>query len=153
MDKSAGTIDRKDFLKQVGVGFGAIVLMNCLQSCGETEIPDPNPGGNSGKVDFSVDISATANKALQTKGGFLVVSDQKVIIARTLADNWIAVSSVCTHESTTVKYISGSSIFQCPNHGSEFKENGAVSKGPAASALKKYNVTFTANTNTLRVFE
>jgi len=54
---------------------------------------------------------------------------------------------------STIKYVASSSIFQCPNHGAEFKESGAVSKSPAPSALKKYNVTFTANTNTLRVFE
>ncbi|MCA0365132.1 MAG: Rieske (2Fe-2S) protein [Bacteroidetes bacterium] len=153
MISKTGTIDRKDFLKQVGVGFGAVMLMNCLQGCSETEIPDPNPGGNTGKVDFSIDISAQTYKALQTKGGYVVISDKKIIIARTLNDNWIAVSSECTHEGSTIKYVASSSIFQCPNHGAEFKESGAVSKSPAPSALKKYNVTFTANTNTLRVFE
>jgi cytochrome b6-f complex iron-sulfur subunit len=153
MEIPNNTIERKDFLKQVGLGFGAIMLMNCLQGCGETEIPDPNPGSNTGKVDFTIDISTSTYSKLQTKGGYVVVANQKVIIARTQADSWIAVSSACTHEGTTIDYRSSSNDFICNNHKSEFTATGAVQKGPAASALKKYNVTFTANTNTLRVFE
>jgi cytochrome b6-f complex iron-sulfur subunit len=152
MKKTTETMDRKDFMKQVGLGFGAIMLMNCLQSCGETEIPDPNPI-NTDKLDFSIDITASGNTALQNKGGFLVIKDKKVIIARTLADTWIAVSSACTHEGTTVGYRAASNDFLCPNHQSTFSATGAVTKSPATSALKKYNVTFTANSNTVRVFE
>lgn len=151
--EKTNTIDRKDFLKQVGMGFGAIMLMNCLQSCSETEIPDPNPTGNTDKVDFSIDISAAGNTALNTKGGFLVVASKKIIIARTLADTWIAVSSVCTHEGSTIGYRASSNDFLCPNHQSTFSATGAVTKSPAATALKKYIVTYTANSNTVRVFE
>jgi cytochrome b6-f complex iron-sulfur subunit len=151
--EKSSTIDRKDFLKQVGMGFGAIMLMNCLQSCSETEIPDPDPIVNTDKLDFSIDITASGNTALQTKGGFLVVSGKKVIIARTLADTWIAVSSACTHEGTTIGYRASSNDFLCPNHLSTFSATGAVTKSPAASALTKYNVTFTANSNIVRVFE
>ena len=147
------TIDRKDFMKQVGMGFGAIMLMNCLQGCSETEIPDPNPitGGNG--IDFSIDITAAANKALQTKGGFLVISDKKIIIARTNADTWLAVASACTHQGTTVTYRATQGDFFCPNHQSTFSATGAVTKSPATAPLKKFNITFSANTNTLRVFE
>ena len=152
MENTTETMDRKDFMKQVGLGFGAIMLMNCLQSCSETEIPDPSPI-NTDKLDFSIDITASGNTALQTKGGFLVVKDKKVIIARTLADTWIAVSSACTHEGTTVGYRAASNDFLCPNHQSTFSATGAVTKSPATSALKKYNITFTANSNMVRVFE
>lgn len=152
LQEKSQTIDRKDFMKQVGMGFGAIMLMNCLQGCSESEIPDPNPIGGTG-IDFTVDIMANANKALQTKGGFLVVSDKKIIIARTNADTWIAVSSACTHQGTTVQFRATQGDFLCPNHLSTFSANGAVTKSPATSPLKKYNITFSANTNTLRVFE
>jgi cytochrome b6-f complex iron-sulfur subunit len=153
IEKENATIDRKDFMKQVGMGFGAIMLLNCLQSCAEKDIPDPTPGVTTGKVDFSINITDAANTALGTKGGFLVVKDKKVIIARTNADTWIAVSSACTHEGTTVGYRKASDDFLCPNHGAEFKNTGAVQKGPATKALTKYNVTFTANSNMVRVFE
>ncbi len=145
------TIDRKDFMRQVGIGFGAIVLMNCLQSCGESEIPDPNPGTGTG-LDFELNLNQAANAALNSKGGFLVVSDKKVIIARTLSDSFIAVASVCTHEGTTIAYRSASNDFRCPNHGSEFTAAGAVQVGPAAAALTKYKTSFDATSNILRIF-
>jgi cytochrome b6-f complex iron-sulfur subunit len=154
LKEKSQTIDRKDFMKQVGLGFGAIMLMNCLQSCGETEIPDPNPvGGNSNKVDVSINITDMAYRNLQNKGGFVVLNEQKIIVARTNDDAWLAVSSVCTHEGTTIAYRVSSNDFKCPRHDAEFTSAGAVKKGPATSPLKKYNVTFSANTNVLRIFE
>ncbi|MCR9065474.1 MAG: Rieske (2Fe-2S) protein [Cytophagales bacterium] len=149
----AKTIDRKDFMKQVGLGFGAIMLMNCLQSCDGGEIPDPNPGGGNGNIDFTIDLNQMANSSLRTKGGFKVISDQKVIVARTLADTFIAVSSACTHQGTTVNYRPNSNDFLCPNHGSEFTAVGAVQKGPATSPLTKFATSFDETANTLRVFQ
>lgn len=148
-------IDRKDFMKQVGIGFGAIMLMNCLQACSEAEIPDPmapgTPTGN--KVDFTLDLNVQGNSALNSNGGFVVASNQGVIVARKLDGAFIAVSSACTHQGTTINFQKDSGNFRCPNHGSEFSEAGAVTKGPATSALKKFNTSFTATTNTLRIFE
>ena len=67
-----GKMERKEFMKQVGLSFGAIMLMNCLQSCSEGDIPDPNPtggsGGTSGGLDISLDLNTADYKALQTKG-------------------------------------------------------------------------------------
>ncbi len=154
LQESTETIDRMEFMKQVGIGFGAIMLMNCMQSCGSGEIPDPNPGsGGTGKVDFTLDFSSGTNAALKTKGGFVVNTSNKVIIARTLSDNFIAVASACTHEGTTVTYRSATNDFLCPNHLSEFSDTGAVKKGPATTALKKYNLTVDLNASTIRVFE
>ena len=148
------TIDRKDFMKQVGLSFGAIMLMNCLQSCESgTEIPDPNPGGGSGKVDFTLNLNDAANAPLRTKGGFVVVNAQSVIVARTNADGWIAVSSICTHEKSTIGYRATSNDFLCPNHLSEFKADGTVQKGPAEKALKKYLTSVDLTNNTVHIFE
>jgi cytochrome b6-f complex iron-sulfur subunit len=154
LKEKSQTIDRKDFMKQVGLGFGAIMLMNCLQSCGETEIPDPNPvGGNSDKLDISINITDSAYSKLQSRGGYVVIKDKKVIIARTNDDSWLAVSSACTHQGTELIFRPTVPDFFCNNHESEFAITGAVKKGPATSALKKFNVTFSANTNVLRIFE
>jgi cytochrome b6-f complex iron-sulfur subunit len=147
------TIDRKDFMKQMGIGFGAIMLMNCLQSCSDGEIPDPNPNMGGDRVDFTLDLNSNSNSNLKTKGGFLVVSSEKVIVARTLADTFIAVSSACTHQGTTINYQPNTNDFKCPNHESEFTNTGAVKKGPATADLKKYNTSFDETANTLRIFE
>lgn len=149
------TIDRKEFMRQVGLSFGAIMLMNCLQSCGDGgEIPDPNPTGNTGKLDFTININDAAYTSLKNKGNAVVVKAQNVIIARVNDTNgsWIAVDSRCTHEQTTINYRSSSNDFLCPNHGSTFSSTGAATKGPATAALTRYNTSFDATNNTLRVF-
>ncbi|MGR3809107.1 QcrA and Rieske domain-containing protein [Jiulongibacter sp. NS-SX5] len=146
------SIGRKDFMKQVGIGFGAIMLMNCLQSCSDGEIPEPNPGGGNSGIDFTLDLNDNDNSDLRVNGGFKVINSQGVIVARTLADTFIAVSSACTHQGTTVNYRANTNDFRCPNHGSEFTAVGAVSKGPATSALTKFNTSFDETANTLRIF-
>ncbi len=149
------TIDRKEFMRQVGMGFGAIVLMNCLQSCGDGgEIPDPNPGGGAGGLNFTINLNDVANAGLKTKGNFVVVKAQNVIIARVNDTNgtWLAVDSRCTHQQTTIEYRSGSNDFFCQTHGSVFTAVGAVTKGPANSPLTRYSTSFDVTNNTLRIF-
>lgn len=154
-ETNRNTIDRKEFMRQVGLSFGAIMLMNCLQSCGDGgEIPDPNPTGSSGKVDFTININDAAYANLKNKGTAVVVTAQRVIIARVNDTNgsWIAVDSRCTHEQTTINYRAATNDFLCPNHGSTFSSTGAVTKSPATSPLTRYNTSFDATNNTLRVF-
>lgn len=55
------------------------------------------------------------------------------------ADGVHAVSLICTHLGCVVK--SESDGFHCPCHGSAFKRDGAVAKGPAPKALPWLQVT------------
>lgn len=132
---SENTIERKEFMKKVGMSVGGILLLNCIQACAPSdELPDPNPGTGTGdKVDFTLDLSLSSNAKLNTKGGFLVTKG--AIIARTLDDDFIAVSSTCTHEGTTIdKYDATNHKFICPNHNSQFDDTGKVLQGPATAA-------------------
>ncbi|PLK43695.1 ubiquinol-cytochrome c reductase iron-sulfur subunit [Emticicia sp. TH156] len=147
-------IDRSEFMKQVGISFGAILLMNCLQACDSGgEVPDPNPGGNSGKVDFVLDLNNATYAVLKNKGGNVVVKPQNIIVARTNTDTFIAVSAICTHQASTINYRAASNDFLCPNHLSEFTADGTVQKGPATTPLKKYLVSVDVTNNTVRIFE
>lgn len=150
-----GTMERKEFLKQVGVGFGAIMLMQCLQSCSEGTIPDPVGPGNTGdKLDISINITEATYAALQNIGGSVKISNpEKIIVARAKDGSFVAVSSTCTHQGTTINFRPASDDFKCPNHQAEFKLDGSVQAGPATSALKRYKTTFTVTTNVLRITE
>ncbi|HET7745816.1 MAG TPA: Rieske 2Fe-2S domain-containing protein, partial [Vicinamibacteria bacterium] len=48
-------------------------------------------------------------------------------------DGVYAVSTVCTHLGCIVKTVAGG--FECPCHGSRFRADGTVEKGPAPTAL------------------
>ncbi len=135
-------MDRKEFLALVGTSIGAITLASCLQSCKKQ-----NNTMSAPTVDFTLDLTSSANHALTTNGGYIYNSG--VIIAKTLAGAYIAVSQACTHEGVTVIYQSSGNNFYCNAHGSSFSSSGSVIAGPASSALKQY--TCTLNGSSLRV--
>lgn len=137
-------MDRKEFLAQVGVGATALLLPACLGTLSSCSGSGSVPAAPT-NVDFTLDVSTGE---LATNGGFLVKSG--VIVARTTSGSFLAVSAACTHEGTTIQYISSGNSFRCPNHGATYNSTGQVTLGPATKALSKYNTTLTGNS--LRVF-
>ena len=142
-------MDRKNFLSQVGVGAAAFLAPICLggiAGCGKSSNDStssvPSPPSN---VDFTLDVSSGA---LASNGGFLV--SQGILVARTNAGAFLAVSAACTHEGTTVNYNSANNNFVCPNHGAKFSSTGMVTLGPATTNLKSYNTSLT--NSTLRIY-
>jgi cytochrome b6-f complex iron-sulfur subunit len=123
-------MERKDFLKLVGISVAGITLARCVSACSKV-------GGTA--VDFTLDLSQAANAALNTNGGYLYSNG--VIVARTLAGAYIAVSSSCTHEGGTVAYDGANSRFRCPLHGATFGNTGSVISGPTSTPLTQYTVT------------
>ncbi len=129
---------RTTFIKTAAIGSVALCL-GCLASCKkdskEEETQEtPPPAGN-----FEIDLANSSNAALANVGGSLVKDG--IIIAQTSQDVFVALQVSCSHEGTAIRYIHPSSLFRCPSHGSEFSPTGAVTKGPATKALKKYTVT------------
>ncbi len=147
------TMDRKEFMKHVGMSVGGILLLNCLQACTETEIPDPMTGTNTG-IDFTLDLNVAANSSLNNGGGAVVNAANRVIVARSQdKSTFFAVQSNCTHQGTTVVFQGNNNVFFCPNHSSRFNIDGSVVNGPATSPLKRYKTSFDASANTIRIFE
>ena len=124
-------MDRKEFLALVGTSIGAIALTNCLQSCQKQIV-----GITAPVVDFTLDLGAPANHVLTINGGYLY--NQGVIIAKTMAGAYIAVSQACTHQGVSVTYNSSLNYFFCSAHSSSFLPDGSVTGGPAPSPLKVY---------------
>jgi cytochrome b6-f complex iron-sulfur subunit len=136
-------MDRKDFLNSIGISAATFALINCIgckKNDGSSSSDTTGPKG----LNFSFDLSLTANAALLSNGGFLVSNG--VIVARTNKGGYIAVQRSCTHESYTLTYQSTTSRFYCPNHGATFSENGAVTNGPASRSLSVYNTQLTGTT-------
>ena len=64
-----------------------------------------------------------------------------VLVARTGAEAFTALSSVCTHQACSITGYSGQ-IFVCPCHGSQFDASGKVLAGPAPTSLRQYTTQF-----------
>jgi cytochrome b6-f complex iron-sulfur subunit len=127
-------MNRNEFLKSLGAGTVAVCVGCTLESCSKESITP---------ADFTIDITAPANAALQTVGGSLIKSP--VIIARTTAYDFVAMAMSCTHEGTTVSYQHANGRFHCANHGANFSLTGSVLNGPASQALHQYNTELTGS--------
>ncbi len=131
-------MDRREFLSLVGIGATAAACSYCLSGC---TVPDPGITGPS-NVDFTLDLTNSANSGLLTAGGY--VYNSGVIVAHT-PNGYVAVSQTCTHQGATILYQLQSNNFYCPAHGSRFGVDGSVVNGPAQSRLVTYTVTLNGN--------
>jgi cytochrome b6-f complex iron-sulfur subunit len=132
-------MNRKEFLSIVGIGATGVFVTSCLSACNKE---------NNTNIDFTLDLSSSANSALAANGGYVI--SQGVIVAKTSAGEYIAVSAACTHQGTNVQFQSSNNRFNCPSHGASFNTNGTVQNGPANSPLTKYNTSLSGNM--LRVY-
>ena len=129
-------MNRRELIRNIAAGTTTIfVLPSIITSCAE-DLPDPD---NNNNPDNMITIDLTNNKytSLGSAGGSYV--EGNIIIFNT-GDGFLALSSVCTHQSCQVSYDHGSNNLPCPCHGSVFSTTGAVVNGPADSPLKKYEV-------------
>jgi cytochrome b6-f complex iron-sulfur subunit len=134
-------VERKTFLKVLTAGVASGTLIAYLESCKKNSSAPAAP-----IVDFTLDLTASANASLLNSGGS-VVSNQVIVINNN--GSYVAISDICTHAGCTVNYSSLSQPLNCPCHNSNFSLNGSVTSGPAPSSLKLYNVA--KNGNTLHV--
>ncbi len=137
-------MDRKEFLASLGMGAAAFVCFAGLEGC---QVNDPVSAAPT-NVDFTLDLTGSANNALKSNGGY--VYKDGIIVAKTLGGAYVAVYSVCTHAGSTVAYEASSNRFHCPAHGSNFSTTGSVINGPANQPLHQYNTSLTGNL--LRVY-
>jgi len=138
---------RVDFIRNFTIGSSVLIAVPIvLQSCSKSDdLPGPGPGnGNPIPDGLTIDLTSQEFSALQTVGGYTYKSN--VIIIRSGENQYMAFSSICTHEGCTVTYSHAGSNLPCPCHGSVFSNSGSVLQGPATAALKKYSVTISGNT-------
>lgn len=143
-------MERKEFISKLGISLAAICAGCGIASCGsnpKAEDPTPTPGGSTGGNGNAL-LSANLDSELKNVGEFKVSNG--IILVRLAAGNtanaFTAVQVACTHQGTPVNYNGSQGKFICPNHGSQFSTTGAVLLGPAATALKSYNVNISGST-------
>ena len=136
-------MERKDFLKKSIALCGLSMIPGALiESCTKQTYSGPT------NVNFTLDLTSSANAALNTVGGSLV--SNSILIIRTSASTFSAFSSICTHQGCTVSYNKAQTDIVCPCHGGIYDLNGNVVSGPPPSALTKYTVTRSGNTLTVK---
>ncbi len=132
-------MERKEFLKKTFAMCGlALIPTGIIESCSKQSFAGPS------NVNFTLDLTNSANVALKTVGGAL--QSNGVLIIRASAATFDALSATCTHAGCTVGYDSRSSTVVCPCHGGTYNPaTGAVISGPPPSGLTKYTATLSGN--------
>jgi cytochrome b6-f complex iron-sulfur subunit len=146
-------VTRKGFLIQLAVGGAAIAassaITSFLASCSiptgpqGTSLPTISGTLNGNKV--TVDISS-GSALIQNGFAFVQYSSGSLLAARTNAGVYYAMTAICTHQGCNInQYDSGNKEFVCQCHGSTFSVTGAVTNGPASSALRQYPTLVNGN--------
>ena len=143
-------MERRKFINRLVLNTGVIlavpfVIQSCEKDSEETPTLDPNPNGN----DLKIDITSSTYQNLQSDGGYAYVNNN-IIVVNTGSNNFVALSSVCTHQGCKVDYDNSKQQLPCPCHGSVFSITGAVVNGPAQTPLKKYTTELNGNMLTIK---
>ncbi len=142
MDQQKQSLERRALLRGMGVAGAAVAGGAVLAACGSSDstvtsggsspTPDTStPGGGGG----SSGAEALVSTADVPEGGGVVLSDPEVVVTQPKAGEFVAFSSICTHQGCPVNEVANGTI-NCPCHGSRFSiEDGSVVAGPAPAPL------------------
>jgi cytochrome b6-f complex iron-sulfur subunit len=155
-------VSRRRFCAGACRATSGVAAVSLFYACGGSSpilpMPTPTPPGAGGaggsdapslltKLSGTFAGSAvrvnTSGSPLDTVGGAVLVESTAglFLVARTVANAFIAVEAVCTHEGCTITGTAGD-IYVCPCHGSRYARDGRVVTGPARSSLRQYATSF-----------
>jgi nitrite reductase/ring-hydroxylating ferredoxin subunit len=137
-------MERKEFIAQLGLGAAFVLTAGCFGSCKKDSTPD---SGSNPAVDFTLDLTAPANAALATNGGFLVSNG--VVVAKSNAGAYVAATQKCSHQGLNQITLANNE-WTCTAHGAKFSLSGSGLNSNGSNGLKIYNTAVTGNS--LRVF-
>jgi len=120
----------------------------CMGACSKSSDGVSNAGSIAGgSANFTVDLGT---QLIAIGSSF---ASNGVLIARLAAGNtpasFVAVQQACTHQGTSINFVSSNHTFLCPNHGAEFSTTGANVGGQSTSALKVYSISITGTIMTV----
>lgn len=144
-------ISRMEFLKSMGfkgasllaIYCGASAISSCINEAGDPPVGTPGSTG----VDFTLNLSESANAKLLNVGSYLIIN--KIVIARVSADTFAAVTQVCSHENRS-SVIYRNDEFYCTEHGARYTLTGTGLNSNGKKGIKAYNTELTGTS--LHVF-
>jgi len=142
-------MDRKEFLHALGIGSAALFATYCLGGC-KSDTPTPNELPVDG---ISLDLNSAQYSSLKNNGAYLVLKNEKIVVAKTTAGAYVAVTLVCSHEGQEqVGYIANKNIFECSAHGAQFDTAGGGLNPKGAKGLRIYRTEINPTGDLLKIF-
>lgn len=139
-------INRNEFLKKLGFSGAAMFAVMCagstLTSCQNESNVAPLTS------DITLDLANSQYAALLRNGGYVVLSSQNVVVARTNTGAYAAVTLICSHEQQRqITY--RTSEFYCTAHGARYDNNGVGLNSEGKKGLKVYQTSLSNNILTI----
>lgn len=119
---------RRDFLRRFGKG--SVFLAFLAQIGGAFRAFVPN-------VLYEPPKRFKVGRPENFAEGFNFLADRRLFIVRE-SNSFYVISAGCTHLGCTVQWRERAREFDCPCHGSTFRQDGTVLGGPAPSPLPWY---------------
>jgi cytochrome b6-f complex iron-sulfur subunit len=110
----------------------------------------PTVAGSVAGRTITVTVDAGSPIANVGSAALMQTSIGRVLLARTNASAFTAVTADCTHESCTITGFDNAE-YVCPCHGSRFTTSGTVINGPAQRPLQQFATTFDGTVLTVTV--
>ncbi len=131
--------DRRDFIKKSGALTAMSVMgIGFFTSCSDDEDIEPTPSEAIVVTEAEVRIDTSQVAELNAAGGWMLLTDVRMLVLNTGNNNFNALTSVCTHEGCDRDWSFSNNIFTCACHGSRFNPDGTVALGPATQPLRNY---------------
>ena len=139
-------MDRRKFIKNsCAACISASAITSIISSCSPVRYINGALVKDGLTIDTNEFISRQKNKNVYLP--FVIVRNEAlqypVCVYRFSENEYAALWMQCTHQGTELQ-VSGDRL-QCPAHGSEFNNKGAVKTGPADKNLRSFPVTVLNN--------
>jgi Rieske Fe-S protein len=136
-------MERKTFIRTCGLAcMGGTLLTTMLEGCSSTKMVT----GTIADTDLVVPAAVFVQKGDRYRRYVVVQHEQlayPICLYRFSESRYSALLMRCTHQGTELQ-VFGDRL-QCPAHGSEFSNQGAVQNGPADTDLRRFPVTVQNN--------
>lgn len=138
---------RIDFVRNCSMScLGAIMIPAILEGCAGTKYLTASIEGNDLLIPLS-SFELVKDGVTQYRKYIIAENDTlqfPICVYRLSDDKYQALWMKCTHQGTEL-HVFGDRL-QCPAHGSEFTNTGAVQNGPAADPLRSFPATISETT-------
>jgi len=152
MDEPSLTVDRRTVLRGAAIAGAAVAAAPALAACGSDEpaatdtVTDTSPSADAstpkdGNGNGGGDAEVLVASADVPEGGGIILNDQDIVVTQPTAGEFVAFSSICTHQGCPVSDVANGTI-NCSCHGSQFSvDDGSFVAGPAPSPLPPVEVS------------
>jgi cytochrome b6-f complex iron-sulfur subunit len=141
-------MERREFLLY-GIRAGTFVTIPVIYSaCSKDDDDDIEENIPVPVLPVTLDLDSAQYSLLNNDGHALTISNN-ILVVNLGGMEFVALSSVCTHEGCIITYNHAAGNFPCPCHGSVFSSTGSVLQGPATVAVRQYPVSREGNILTI----